>query len=50
MSVLDTLRQDALDDEQLERALGAALLGEENLGHSAGAEAAHHLELRELPR
>ena len=39
--------QDALDDEQLVRALGAALLGEEDLGHAAGAEAANDLEFRQ---
>ena len=41
-------RQDALDDEELVRALGAALLGEEHLGHAARAEPAHDLELRDL--
>ena len=41
-------RQDALDDEELVRALGAALLGEEHLGHAARAEAAQDLEVGEL--
>ena len=41
-------RQDALDHEELERALGAALLREEDLGHPARAEALEDLELGEL--
>ena len=43
-------REDALDDEDLVGALGAALLREEHLGHAARAEAPDDLELRELAR
>jgi hypothetical protein len=41
-------RQDALDDEELVRALGAALFREEYFGHPSGAEAAEDLEIGEL--
>ena len=44
------MRQDALDDEELEGPLGAALLREEHLRHAARAEAPDHLELGELKR
>ena len=44
------LRQDALDDEQLVGALGAALLGEEHLGHAARPEAPDDLEIGEMAR
>ena len=43
-------REDPLDDEELEGAFGAALLGEEDLCHSARAEAADDLELGDLLR
>ena len=41
--------QDALEDEDLVGALGPSLLGEEDLGHPAGAQAPDDLELRDLP-
>ncbi|MFT3766140.1 MAG: hypothetical protein QM820_11595 [Minicystis sp.] len=43
-------REDALDDEQLVRALGPPLLGEEDLGHPARAQAVEDLEVGELLR
>ena len=42
--------QDPLDDEDLVRALGAALFREEHLGHAARPEASDDLELRETRR
>ncbi len=41
--------QDALEDEDLVRPLGAALLREEDLGHAAGAEAPDDLEAGRSP-
>ena len=43
-------RQDPLEDEELVSALGAALLGQEDLGHAARAQAAHDLEVGDLWR
>ena len=40
--------QDALEDEDLVGALGAPLLGEEDLRHAPGAEPPHDLELGDL--
>src|SRR4029079_1170677 len=40
-------RQNSLEDEQLERALGAALLREEHLRHTARPETSDDLEIGE---